>query len=137
MCKEPRWFDEFSDFANNIASQLQQIPIADAMACQLEGMKIVQEKRHMVVRRNQQINESSSSCNAFYNPAHNQEFYNIHHSNRSDTPELSHRPPTSINFCTTGWTLSNIQVSLSEEYSTGSILSVAIPRIGGFDKYDK
>lgn len=125
--------DEFSHFANNIASQLRQIPIAYAMECQLEIMKLVQEKRLMVMRRNQQINESSTSCNTFYNPGHNQEFYNIHHSNRSETPELSPRPSTSAQ---QDESLSNSQDSLSEEYSTGSILSEAIHSIGGFDKYD-
>ncbi|XP_050310599.1 uncharacterized protein LOC126746401 [Anthonomus grandis grandis] len=65
--------NEFSHFANNIVSQLREIPIADAKECQLKIMKIVQEKRLMVMRRNQQINEPSTSCNAFYNPAHNQE----------------------------------------------------------------
>lgn len=115
--------DEFSHFANNIASQLRQIPIADAMECQLEIMTIVQKKRLMVMRRNQQINESSTSCNAFYNPAHNQDFYNIHYPNRFDTPELSPRPSTST--------------QQDEEYSTGSILSEAIRSIGGFDKPDK
>lgn len=43
--------DEFSHFANNIESQLRQIPIADAMEYQLEIMKIVEEKRLMVMRQ--------------------------------------------------------------------------------------
>ncbi|XP_050518254.1 nose resistant to fluoxetine protein 6-like isoform X3 [Diabrotica virgifera virgifera] len=82
--------DEFQHFANNIASQLRELPLADAIDCQIDLMQVLRERRLTVMRRNQLRNEASvlRERNIFDNTvSNNDRSNNIHHTSRPAIPE--------------------------------------------------
>lgn len=58
--------DEFSFFGRNIACQLRQLPLEDALQCQSEIMNLISQRRLLLLYGRQQVNFKSSPANNMF-----------------------------------------------------------------------
>nr|CAD7402802.1 unnamed protein product [Timema poppensis] len=125
--------DEFSHFAQNIACQLRQIPLADALECQFEIMRNIQQKLLNIMCRNQPYHVPSSPLE----DAYNQRFDNIH---TSMSPSPSNTPSTSplVTHLKPGPEYNEVlhithHLLTENSADENSLLNVAIRSIGGLE----